>query len=71
MVDNDTKAMEPSTDDDLLVDRIDMLDDLYAKYTEGNIYLDDIMVSANHEIRTKVYASHISKIWRIDLDSAK
>ena len=49
-----------------------MLDDLYAKSTKGNRYLDDIMVSDNHARRPKgIDTSHLSKIWRIDLDSAK
>ena len=49
-----------------------MLYDLYAKATKGNIYLDDIMVSAAHASRTKVIdASHLYKIWRIDLESSK
>ena len=48
-----------------------MLDALYAKSTKGNIYLDDIMSSADHERRPKgIDASHLSKIWRINLYSA-
>ena len=71
LVENDTKATEPTTDNDLSVDSIDMLDDLYYEAIKGNIYLYDIMVSAYHEIRPKgIDASHIPKIWRIDLDSA-
>ena len=69
---NDTKATEPSTGDDFLDYSTDMLDDLYAKATKGNIYLDEIMVSATHSSRPKgIDASHLSKIWTIDLDSAK
>ena len=69
---NDTKATEPSNDDDFLVDSTDMLDDLYAKATKGNIYLDEIMVSATHSSRPKgIDASHLSKIWIINLDYAK
>ena len=37
LVGNDTKTTVPSTDNDLLVDSKDMLDDLYAKATKGNI----------------------------------
>ena len=49
-----------------------MLYDLYAKATKGNIYLDYIMVRAAHaSIPNGIYASHLSKIWRIDLDSAE
>ena len=67
MVDDDTEATEPSTDDDFSVDSIDMLDDLYAEATKGYIYLDDIMVSTAHASKPKgIDASHLSKIWRID-----
>ena len=49
-----------------------MLYDLYAEATKGNINLDDIMVSAGHAIITKgIDAYHLSKIWIIDLNSAK
>ena len=49
-----------------------MLDDLYAEATKFNIKLDDIMVSAARASRPKgIDASHLSKIWIIDLDSAK
>ena len=69
---NDTKATEPSTGDDFSVDSTDMLDYLYANSTRGNIYLNDIMISATHAIRpTVIEASHLFKIWRIGLDSAK
>ena len=72
LVDDDTKAMEPSTDNDFLVDSTNMLDDFYSKATKGNIYLDDIVVSATHTSRPKgIDASHLSKIWIIDLDSVK
>ena len=72
LVDDDTKWTDPSTDNGLLVGSTDILDDLYAKATKGNIYLDATIVSAAHTSRPKgIYASHISKIWIIDLDSAK
>ena len=62
LVDNDTDTTEPSTNDDFLVDIKYMLDDLCAKATKGNIYLDDIMVSADHAIRPKgIDAFHLSK----------
>ena len=72
LVDDGTEAMEPSTDNDFLVDSTNMLDDFYSKATKGNIYLDDIVVSATHTSRPKgIDASHFSKIWRIDLGSTK
>ena len=72
MVNDDTEATEPSTDNELLVNSTYMLDDLYAEYTKGNIHLDEIMVSADHaSIPKGIDDSHLSKIWRIDLDSAK
>ena len=49
-----------------------MLDDLYDEATKCNTHIDDIMVSAAHTSRPKgIDASHLSKIWIIDLDSAK
>ena len=47
-----------------------MLDKLYSEATKINIYPDDIIVSAVHaSIPKGIDASHISKIWRIDLYS--
>ena len=37
LVDNDTKATEPSTNDDFLVESTNMLDDLYAETVKGTI----------------------------------
>ena len=55
-----------------MVDITDMLDDLYAKYTKGNICLDYIMIRATHESRPKgIDASHLCKIWIIGLDYTK
>ena len=72
LVDDDTEETEPSTDDDLSVDSTYMLDDLYAEATKVNIHFDDIMISSAHASRPKgIVALHLSKIWRIDLDSAK
>ena len=72
LVNNDTKATEPCTNNDFLVNSKDMLDELSADSTKGNVYLDDIMVSAAHTSRPKgISASHFSKICRIDLYSAK
>ena len=45
-----------------MVDITDMLDDLDAKATKGNIYLDDIVVRDAYAIRPKgIDAYHISK----------
>ena len=72
LVDDDTEATEPSTNDDFLVYSTDMLDDLYAKATKGKIYIYDIMVRVAHASRLKgIEASHLSKIWIIELDSSK
>ena len=49
-----------------------LLDDLYNKSIKGDYNLDDIMVSSLHADKTKgVTPSHLSKIWRIDVDTAK
>ena len=72
MVEDDTEATEPSNVNDLSVDSTDMLYDLYAKATKGNINLDGIMVKAAYSSRPKgIDASNLSKIWRIDLDSSR
>ena len=72
LVDNDTEATELRTNNYFLENNTDMLDELYAKSTKGKIYLDDIMASADHARRPNdIDASHLSKIWRISLDSAK
>ena len=72
LVEDDYEATEPSTNNDFLIKIKYILDDLYAKATKVNIYLDDIMVSAAHVSRHKgIDASHLSKIWIIDLDSVK
>ena len=63
LVYNDNKAAEPSNDNNFLVAITDMLDDLYTRATKGNIYLDDIMASADHENRPKgIDNSHLSKL---------
>ena len=72
LVDDDTEVTDPSTNNYLLVDITDMLDDLFAEATKGNIYLDDIMVRAAHaSIPKGIDASHLFKIWRINLEFAK
>ena len=72
LVNDGTEATQPSTNDYFMVESTDMLDDLYAKATKGNICLDDIMVIAAHAVRPKgIDTYHLSKIWRIHLDSAK
>ena len=71
LVDYDTEATEPIAKGDLSVDSTDILDDLYAKSTKGNIHIDDIMFSADHASKTKhIDSSYLSKIWRINLDCA-
>ena len=72
LVDDDTQAMETSTENDFSFESTDVLYDLYAEATKGNIYLDYIVVSAVHASRPKgIDASHLSKIWIIYLDSEK
>ena len=72
LVDNNTEATEPSTNDDLSVDSTDMLDEFYVEAIKVNIYIYYILVSIAHASRPKgIDASHLSKICRINLDSAK
>ena len=72
LVDDDTEATEPSLSDDYSADSTYILDELFAEATKLNIYLDEIMVSAAHaSIPKGICASHLYKIFRINLDSAK
>jgi hypothetical protein len=60
------QEIDPSTDDEPLLDK------LYEGSLQGEIDLDDIMVSAAHAGRSKgIDAEHISKTWRIDLEIAE
>jgi hypothetical protein len=48
------------------------LDDIYESVTQGEIDLDEILVSAAHAGRSKgVDPAHLSKIWKIDLKTAE
>ena len=48
------------------------MDEIIGESLEGHIDLDDIMVSAAHvSPRKDVDAEHLSKIWRIDVETAK
>jgi hypothetical protein len=47
------------------------LDDLFSEATQGEIDLDEVMLSATHAGKTKgVDVTHLSKMWRIDLKMA-
>jgi hypothetical protein len=67
--DDDTSTNDDddsSTEDDLL------FDELYKGSLTGKIDLDDIMVSAAHAERSQgIDAKHLSKTWRIDLETAE
>jgi hypothetical protein len=48
------------------------LDDLFSEATRGEIDLDEVMLSATHAGKTKgVDATHLSKMWRVDLKTAE
>jgi hypothetical protein len=48
------------------------LDELSDEATQGEIDLDEVMLSTTHAGKTKgVDATHLSKMWRIDLKTAK
>jgi hypothetical protein len=50
----------------------DALEELFHEATQGEINLDEVMLSATHAGKTKgVDATHLSKMWRIDLKTAK
>ena len=53
-------------------DSNELLDDLFIDEQQGNINLDDILVSSAHaRPRKGIDAKHLSKIWRIDLEAAQ
>ena len=53
-------------------DSDELLDDLFIDEQQGNINLDDILVSSAHaRPRKGIDAKHLSKIWRIDLEAAQ
>jgi hypothetical protein len=50
----------------------EILDELYESVTQGEIDLDEIMVSATHTGKSEgVDPAHLSKIWKIDLKTAE
>ena len=53
-------------------DSNELLDNMFMDEQQGNIDLDDILVSAAHaRPRRGIDAKHLSKIWRIDLEAAQ
>jgi hypothetical protein len=47
------------------------LDNLFSEATQGEIDLDEVMLSTTHVGKTRgVDATHLSKMWRIDLKMA-
>ena len=55
------------------LDDDDMFTDVWESHQHGNINLDEIMaIGAAHELRSRgIDASHLSKVWRIDFETAK
>ena len=53
-------------------DSDEILNDLFMDEQQGNINLDDILVSAAHtRPRNGIDVKHLSKIWIIDLEAAQ
>jgi hypothetical protein len=70
--DNKSQDDEASNDDNSSNEDDLLFDDIYEGSLRGEIDLDDIMVSAAHAGRSKsIDAKHLSKTWRIDLETAK
>jgi hypothetical protein len=67
LVDKDQREeIDPSTDDEHLLDK------LYEGSLQGEIDLEDIMVSETHARRSKgIDAEHLSKTWRNNLEIAE
>jgi hypothetical protein len=75
---NDDSATQSLTDNDMSKSDSDKedddqtLNDIYKSATQGEIDLDEIMVSATHAGKsTGVDPAHLSKIWKIDLKTAE
>jgi hypothetical protein len=74
---DDDSATQPLTNNDLSdldsdEDDNQTLDQLHEMVTKGEIDLDEIMITANHAMKSKgVDPAHLSKIWRIDLKTAE
>jgi hypothetical protein len=50
----------------------ELLNNLHEEVTKGQIDLDEIMASAAHARKPKgVDAEHLSKIWKIDIESVR
>ena len=50
----------------------DYLDDLFQQSLRGDLDIDDIMVSAMHAAKYNgIKPEHLSKIWHIDVDTAR
>jgi hypothetical protein len=74
--DNDTASTDPSTDDDESwpeeIHHEEILDGLMEGALDGEIDLDEIMASAIQGRQHQgVKPEHLSKIWRIDIETAK
>jgi hypothetical protein len=70
--DDDSQDNEPSNNDDSSNEDDLLFDKIYEGSLRGEIDLDDIMLSAAHADRSKgINAEHLSKIWRIGLETAE
>jgi hypothetical protein len=59
-------------DDDSSISDGAALDDLYNEATQGHIDLDEVMLGATHAGKKKgIDAADLSKMWRIDLETAE
>jgi hypothetical protein len=79
LVEDEASTSSASTDTDMEVETVEdeedehILENLFVSVTKGEVVdLDEIMVSAAHAGKPKgIDAEHLSKIWRIDLKTAK
>ena len=69
----DTMYQDNNNDDDRnMLSNDDLMNGLYEACVKGDVNLDDIMTSAAHARRSRgVDAKHLSKVWKIDMDSAR
>ena len=60
------------TNDPHIINEDSLLDDLFQRSLKGELGIDDIMVSVMYAGKYNgVKHEHLSKIWRIDMDTAR
>ena len=71
-IQDNNKETNDNTNDPHIINEDSFLDDLFQKSLKGELDIDDIMVCAMHAGKYDgIKPEHLSKIWRIDMDTAR